>query len=1190
MDDTENGGGLVTGQQVIDGQSNNVFDDVSTLDRAFGAVNMRKLYGAVDTQTQDKYLGSHVIISKLPEDTQIGVTLFDTGDHYDRRGNAVSRVENYRAKGANYGGFLWATQFQDSKVVSIFQNDTTPVPGPGDVLYLSQNSDLEFQYIKIVRVDVETRTFTDTQGAFTREIVTLEITEGLDYDFIGSEVTREDTISPYATIKTTVVANAAQYYSARPLVEQGDIGDLSVKVDSIFTQLIPSSLQETAILDANVAGESTSLSTTSNGQLSFAFNNTINPLTNIYLGRACTPDSLSISVSGGTISDDGGNLIIGGQTIGTINYSAGVASFASNSPIYTGNKTVTFTPAVDPILATNSAALEVTAANRGFVWAITLKPFPLRTSLRVSYRAVGEWYTLFDNGTGGLAGLESGIGSGTINYDTGTVSITTGAIPDANTQILFVWTEDIQSGLLGDNDKFYHRFSLHGDNTKTLDHDTLTLSWNDGTARNASMGSDGLLVGDAQGYYDPITKELNVAPNVIADVDTTYTINYNKVDAINLSLLNETVTGNKEIVINTGLTNIEPHSLRIKLTISPSSSWYDGVYAGRNDLKTNHTLTLKDNGFGGIIIDNNADYIFVNDPLDSDGSGAYGIDYATGVVTIPSTFNADIYENVYETVVVGRITIWHLFYLEYKDDTREVFNSRQLVTRNFLYNSNESITVVAHANANSAATSINEDATVLLTILNRDNVQSIHDGSISLVVGNSELLDEGGVMYSDHNPATGSRTQRGTIDYVTGYITLTSWNGGDTNGYSLLSGSTSTIFKPVSSVMSRVPQAPVKPQSYQLLVDTISTESTTFDETTNTEVVTGSPSQTLSAFADSSGFIDDTNINGFIDYETGVVNVQFHADGDVNTPLLVDGQSMRFNAVAQTFIPLDAGVLGINPVRLPTDGRVPVYTEGNLVVVLHDGETTNTFTSSTQTTLSRGRQSKITVYDNAGQLVDANLYTVDLDNGTVDWGDLTGLAQPLTIVDRVEDLAVITDAQITGEITLSSQLTHDFPANETLVSSAIINGDVFATTSVPFDQQVFTGVWNDVLIGNDTTANYNNVLAPITVDNHSCIEERWLISFTSSDIVDVIGEHVGVIATGLSISGNIAPLNPNTSEPYFTIPSTGWGSGWSAGNVLRFNTKAANYPFWVIQSVGQGDATSDNLNVCFEVRGDVDTP
>jgi hypothetical protein len=364
----------------------------------------------------------------------------------------------------------------------------------------------------------------------------------------------------------------------------------------------------------------------------------------------------------------------------------------------------------------------------------------------------------------------------------------------------------------------------------------------------------------------------------------------------------------------------------------------------------------------------------------------------------------------------------------------------------------------------------------------------------------------------------------------------------------------------------------------------------------------------ITATANAQGDILTADMDGHIDYETGVVRIRFGdwvtaagnegeiwydasrvVAGQIFKPRHVLADTIFYTTVGITYLPLSAAILGLDPVRLPADGRVPVYQPGDVVVVLHDQTTTGTYTSSTTTDLGRVRLAKVTIKDLGGNALAADKYSVDLDTGIITWGDLAGVSQPLTIVDRIEDMAVLTDVQITGQLALSQPLTHVFPADETLVANAVIYGTLYARTSVPFDQQTWTNVWSDILIGSGVAAQYNANQYPIDVNNKSCIQERWAIIFTSSTAFNVVGEHVGQIATGSTLT-DTAPINPNTSEPYFTIPSGGWGAGWASGNVLRFNTYAANAPTWIIQAIGQGPATDTDFTFCLEFRGDIDTP
>jgi hypothetical protein len=168
-------------------------------------------------------------------------------------------------------------------------------------------------------------------------------------------------------------------------------------------------------------------------------------------------------------------------------------------------------------------------------------------------------------------------------------------------------------------------------------------------------------------------------------------------------------------------------------------------------------------------------------------------------------------------------------------------------------------------------------------------------------------------------------------------------------------------------------------------------------------------------------------------------------------------------------------------------------------------------------------------------------------------------------------------------------VTHDYEGGESYVSSALVAGDVRARTSLVFDQVTWTNVWSDSPIGSSATGTYNDVQHPIEVTNLGALTERWAAVFTSSTAFNVIGEHVGVIASG-NTGSDCAPNNPATGEPYFTLQSEGWGLGWSTGNVLRFNTVGAMVPVWVARTILQGPATVEDDSFTLLVRGDVDHP
>ena len=201
---------------------------------------------------------------------------------------------------------------------------------------------------------------------------------------------------------------------------------------------------------------------------------------------------------------------------------------------------------------------------------------------------------------------------------------------------------------------------------------------------------------------------------------------------------------------------------------------------------------------------------------------------------------------------------------------------------------------------------------------------------------------------------------------------------------------------------------------------------------------------------------------------------------------------------------------------------------------------------------------------------------------------MSGYSQPVKIEHRIEDMLKISDVQINGDMTFTRQITHNYPTGST-ISSALLAGDMKAYVSNLFDQATWSGVWADALSGSSAVGTFNDVLAPISVSNDGAVTERWCVKFTNTNTFEVIGEHVGVIASG-NTSADCAPVNPATGKPYFTIPAIGWGTGWSVGNALRFNTTGAIFPVWIVRTVQQGLETVTNDSFTLLIRGDVDRP
>jgi hypothetical protein len=171
---------------------------------------------------------------------------------------------------------------------------------------------------------------------------------------------------------------------------------------------------------------------------------------------------------------------------------------------------------------------------------------------------------------------------------------------------------------------------------------------------------------------------------------------------------------------------------------------------------------------------------------------------------------------------------------------------------------------------------------------------------------------------------------------------------------------------------------------------------------------------------------------------------------------------------------------------------------------------------------------------------------------------------------------------------LSQPLERDY-TNAT-IAAAVVFGDLYAKTSVFFDQQNLnlSAQFKDLVEGSGASASYNIASYPIVLTNKNAITERWALYFTGATTFNIIGESVGTIASNQSITVDCAPLNPATGEPYFTIKAAGFGGGWASTNAIRFNTVAASRPVWLARVILGGESETDTDDFEIELRGDID--
>lgn len=334
----------------------------------------------------------------------------------------------------------------------------------------------------------------------------------------------------------------------------------------------------------------------------------------------------------------------------------------------------------------------------------------------------------------------------------------------------------------------------------------------------------------------------------------------------------------------------------------------------------------------------------------------------------------------------------------------------------------------------------------------------------------------------------------------------------------------------------------------------------------------------FSATANSAGTFATAHVTGTYDSATGALSLVFAT----STKL----RSLAYTATQQSPQAAFAPLWGLVPGNFADDGTVPVIRAGNIGVLRHTTiVAAATYANTNTVNCGRLNLADVRVIGSNGIGIPTG-WSVNLATGVVTVNDITGWAQPVTVQHAIEHVAMILSVPDSGTAVLGRAVTRAFPAGS-LLSTALLLGDFQARAGAAFSQEAWTSEWSDARIGSAISPQYQQAGNPIIVSNNGAATERWAVIFTSSTTFRLVGESVGQIATG-DINSNFSPVNPATATPYFTIPATGWGSGWSNGNVLRLNTTGANAPAWAARSVIPSAPNPVPDSITIAVRGDID--
>jgi hypothetical protein len=1154
MADVPEGGGAMTGIPVIDGRSNNLVPDTSAMDRAFGRVNKRKLFGVAHTEDTDTLMGAHAIVTQAPADPLVHCTLLRTPGWGDKRAVAQDNVEKYVVKGPRLVFRLWDTHYSGSLLVKLICMVEGTPPAGGDAIVLRNPSGAE-QYVRILRVSTAPQQVAVVEGSATvlvnATVATCEIGNALEADFFGPPALRVGLDeSKYAQVFSTNVAAGARFYGIKPLAVAAEPGDFSALASGgIYTPVVPAATVESPIIDLYPLKERTGIVATAQASTTLAaFAASLAAGLVLTTHTPIAPGTLLLAGGGNNFTDSGGELRLGTLVVGAVDYPKGTITFAGSSPNYGPQTcTLTYAPATVAALANHSASFLVTSANQGRAYVNAFEPPPAPGSFTLSYMAQARWYDLTDNGAGKLGGTDSSYGSGTLDSATGSMGITLGAIPDVGSLLIADWGDKagataIAPALLPL--RLGARLPLPPGLSTAI-----TLTWaRAGTNYSATIGADGQVTGDATGWAggSVVTFEPNVFPE-------------GSVTMAGGRLTNQVNTVTKPVTNPVAYTYQADASAlpvgeftfagKLKVTTPPFAIYPASVldvFDRRGQLFARYHGNKEDG-----LANNNSELLVGT------------IDYATGQIALKASFSMFMW---YESDKIPQATGW----------VKEVYKSRSLVQSVVqiaafgaleapAYRAGATTESVTTYETVSTLTPVTDEATATAwtAVINTGGVPLLMS-NLAFKLGSDNYSASSGVLRRGWDPVTGLPlvASAGSIT-SDGVITVGTLPSNFANGIAWSNAVLDASAQRLGGGVFRAASAPLKTGVMQL------------------------QSGALISNADEGGALSGGGFSGSVDFQRGVVKWASA------TP--VAAASLSYNAVFLQYLPLDKSLLGIDTVRLPLDGRVPIFRAGDLLVV-HNTLTTqlpNPLVKGTAYPLGRERIASVRVKDVLGVVVPSSLYVSDLNPGTVTFpveSVLTGYSQPFTVEHRMEDMVVCSQADVSGRLKFNSRLTHHFPAGTSFISSALAFGDLFARVYGYVEQATWTGAWSDALIGAaPLAANFNEGQFPGVTTNRGAITERWALIFTSSTTFRIVGESVGDIGTG-STTLATAPINPATGAPYFTLPALGWGSGWSAGNVLRFATAACGAPFWVVRTVLQGPASVDSDVFSLAFRGDVDRP
>lgn len=1201
MADVDEGGGGPSAKVIKYGESNTVFDDSDSISHIAGNVSVRQMFAHVDTANTDRLLNAHTFIAKLPEDPNVSVVLAECGP-FDRRTQIAQAIANYLIPSVPWNGFLLSNHVKGQPQLEICQRVGTTPPTVGRTLMLVTNEGLvneKTEFVRVLEVEApQVVTATDGQGDYLYLSVRCRLANKLENAWPGTDPNRQFLAAAGKTrIRDTSAADASNYHGASVLTQAYVRGPLEsaaprkLHVKSVYGQLVPSSATDTPIADQRPVPQRLLTLATSPRLIQVS---AAGHTRRIKIGQENRRSSFSLSLrplpEAGTLTitwvvlgnkqtiTDTGEVVDGvveltGAGAGTLNVNNGTLQFGLPQLPDVGTAVVVTWG--DKVGYTNRSAQG--AQVRAPEYTIVLEGDAPMTaaSLLIKWMSGGVQRTA----TASATGVISGDATGRVDPASRTVTLRPNQLPDAGAALTFEYTTASvvvdsfpssiarpggggvmalsQTPVAGTVEMlFATRQTVNGvtsgavmptvDSFKQAGSATSSIlvpKSEFGNLAGTVYGSGADLSGFYQGADASATTQAGAVDygRVVGTTDVsggsanTRVVKYipnGPVAYVQTETLNR-VTDNGSGQFFGGLA-----------TINYSGKQVNFLYAKSNTVTSYGTEYEAASSFNSAISGGGS----------TDNSARGGVYYNNGVDT-----EVELLPN---TLIVIRYRT----------------GSGASVNHTMSFTPPEVVIDLCPATS-----------------------ERIVPNSVRFTWMGEMYEDQDGVLYRERTSTTNGFAS-GRMNYDSGLALIDSYTVGANPGTITLGSLWTQVGKwRVASLFFMTDQAPVVPGSLTLRG---------MDVQGNTIEIT----------SDLNGVLTGDHTWGRVNQEFGLGEVMFgdfvddatlppeqksewwYSPSDVGAvqpgkiwrPWPIDPDSFRLYYTSRSYLPVDPAIIGINPVRLPSDGKVPIYAAGRILCIGHQDSLAPASYSNGQTvSLGRPRVSHVWLIDANGKLIESGYDATEqqLDDGKITIVDTTGWAQPVTVEHRIQDKTLCTDVQIDGTLGINLPLSHDFPVGS-VVSSVLVFGHLFARALPVFDQATWDGItWADAPIGNVAPATYNDGANPIVVTNSGALTERYAIRFRNNGTdFDLYGEHQGVIAEG-NKNADFNPPNPfNPSVPLMSVKASGWGAGWAAGNVLFPPTVGALAPFVAIRSIQPSRPAGLDMHCDFLAGGDIDRP